>query len=194
MRLHLPAPFEPLLGTADHLDVIGGVPPWIVPDGWFETALAAVDEIAADNRIGSALAESTTYLPNTSRVLPTVWDAAAWLAGPVPMFAGPHARFPGEMTARRTQPGKMLDPQTLWRYTGAATAWPTVLLSWAASDGWDRRVALETQRAVLDVFAGVPQLEVRRAALVGVLDGILDGGGDLLELHLTGSMDQVRQH
>ncbi|TGO05573.1 AAA family ATPase [Serinibacter arcticus] len=194
MRLHLPEPFEPLLGTADHLDVVGGVPPWIVPDGWFDTALAAIDAIAADERIGSTLADSATYLPHTSRVLPTVWDAAAWLAGPVPMFAGPHSRFPGEMTARRLRPGKMLDPQTLWRYTGAATAWPTVLLSWAVSDGWDRRVALETQRAVLEVFAGVPQLDERRAALVGVLDGILDDGGDLLELHLTGSMDQVRQH
>lgn len=194
VRLHLPAPFEPLLGTADHLDVLGGVPPWIVPDGWFEQALAAVDEIAAEPRLGSPMADSTTYLPGTSRAVAAVWDAAAWLAGPVPIFTGPHSRFPGEMTARHLRPGQLLDPQSVWRYTGAATAWPTTMLSWAVSDGWDRRLALETERAVLEVFAGVPQLEERRSALVGVLDGILDGGGDVLELHLTGSMDQVRQH
>ncbi|PWD51728.1 AAA family ATPase [Serinibacter arcticus] len=195
MRLHLPAPFEPLLGTADHLDVLGGVPPWAVPDGWFEEAHRCIEEIAGDARVGSAITTSTTYLPGTSRAIPMVWDAAAWLAGPTPVFCGPHSRFPWEMTERYLQPGKMLDPQSVWRYVGAATAWPTQLLSWAVTDGWDRRRALETQRAILDVFTDVPQLETRRAAVVGVLDHVLDGDdAALTAIHLTGSMDAVRTY
>ncbi|GMA30177.1 AAA family ATPase [Litorihabitans aurantiacus] len=195
MRLHLPEKYEPLLGTADHLDVVGAVAPWLLPDGWLAETHSAIERLARDEATGSPVTGGATYVAGTSRAVPTVWEAAAWLAGPTPIFAGPHSRLPWELVERHLQPGKMLDPQSAWRYAGAGTEWPTNMLSWAATKGWDRLHALETTRAILDLFTGVPQLEQRRAALAGVFAAILDGDdAELGALHEQGSMDEIRRY
>lgn len=192
MPLPLPLPYEPLLGTADYLDVVGGVSPWVIPPGWFAGVLRGVEELVADPEVGSRTSTGK-FLPGTSRVVTSVWDAATWLAGPVVAFAGPHSRFPWEVTERYCAPGTMLNPQSAWRFAGPTTAWPVTLLDWAAADGWSRRHALDLQRRILGLFEGAPQFEARRTVLLGVLDAI-DADPALTSLHLAGPMVSVLDH
>lgn len=194
MAIELPQEYAVLMGGTDYLDVIGGVPPWVPPPGRLGELDAALERLVTDERVASRMPETaTTYPPGTSRVVGLVWDHGAYLAGIVPVFAGAHARFPWECVQRFLRPGKMLAPQRLYRYCDASHRWPTMLLRWAISDGWDREVAVEITESLLDAFAGLPHHETRAAVLRSVWQSVRADDA-AWRLHMEGSLDDVENY
>lgn len=186
MPIELPEAYAPLLGGATYLDVVGPGVPWVPPESWFgdlEQALEAA--MRPHPRIGT-FSGNSYYTDGTSRVAATIWEHTAYLAGPLPIFAGHYSRMPWQVLERHLIEGALGGPLPIQRFFSVTPAWPYVLLLRAADEGWDREDAVEVHQIILRALATSPLHRERAEILLGVWERIQQDPR-LLEIHASGT-------
>ena len=190
MPIELPEEYAPLLGGATYLDVVGPGVPWVPPDNWFSDLEAALEETMRPQPGIGTYSGHGYYKDGASRLAGTIWEFAAYLAGPVPIFAGAYSRLPWQAVERYVKPGALGGPLPIQRFFGAHPAWPYALLNRAADEGWDRETAVELDLALLRAFRTSPLHRERCDVLLGVWDRI-QNDLRLLEIHATGTSGEI---
>lgn len=193
VRIEIPAAYADLLSGADYLDVEGDISPWRVPTGWFENLQERLRVLGEDERLGSRTSGNATYIDGTPRSVRSAWSCAAYLAGPLPVFTGPHSRFPWECVDPWVLPGQGLSPSTYYRYPDCGATWFLTSLDWAKADGWSAEAAIDVSRAVLAEFEGIPQFAERLSALQGAWEHVR-GDDRAWKLHLDGSFSEITRY
>jgi len=188
--IELPEAYAPLLSGATYLDVVGPGVPWVIPDGWIDELDAAVEHIMRELPGVGTTTGNTHYPDGTSRVASILWEHSAYLAGPVPIFAGPYSRFPWQVQERYLVKDVLSAPLPIQRYYSVAPTWPYKLLVRAADEGWDRETAVELHLEMLRALRTSPLHRERADVLLGVWDRIRDDDR-LLEIHATGRSSDI---
>lgn len=191
-RLTLPDDLSLLQSGTPYLDVLGPLPPWPLPEGWFESAGTRLREIA-DAGLTGTRDDWDAYVPGTSRVVHFAWMMAQGLAGWSPVFGGEHSRFPWEVVAGHLKPGKMLTPSAVYRYRGEHVDWPLWLLGWAGQDAGRRERALDASIRALHLFDDVTPFDARRDILLAQYERVRTDPA-LRALHLEGDYPKIAAH
>lgn len=190
MPIELPEEYAPLLGGATYLDVVGHGVPWVPPDGWFGELEEALEATMRPHPGLGTFSAHSHYADGTSRVAASIWENAAYLAGPVPIFAGTYSRLPWQVLERHVKPGVLGGAFPIQRFFSVSSAWPYYLLIRAADEGWDREIAVEAHLALLRAFATSPLHRERAEVLLGVWDRV-QSDPRLLEIHATGTSGAI---
>jgi hypothetical protein len=187
--LTLPDHLAPLLSGQPHLDVLGTVDPWVVPDGWLEQTQQRLLPLCEDTR-NTAVSTSKAWKEKTPSTVGTIWNLITFLPAAIPVWSGTHSNL-GDILLEPWLAQPPSTPSRITYYTNSDDTWFFDLWYRNRDAGPAGRIgALELILDCAAVLAEVPHCAARVATLTSMVRRVIDDP-QLRALHETGTWDAV---
>ncbi|NNG20389.1 AAA family ATPase [Naumannella sp. ID2617S] len=176
-QLELPDHLKVLLTDDPYIDILGDHDPWPLPPRWLEDTRERLATMARELHPQLVSTSSEVLGPGpVPLVIRTLFDLQGFAAGAYSVWTGPLRLLRHELVADWVQPGKRPAPHNHLNYVSTNyQSWPLSNWAWISGEPGPEefRQASDITRAVLDIFAELPQLTERMHLARGHLDRAL---------------------
>ncbi|MGH3585419.1 MAG: hypothetical protein ACRDQ0_03760 [Pseudonocardia sp.] len=188
----LPAHLAPLLGERPHIDVLGTVDPWVVPDGWMAETQARIRALAEDPRSRWGTRLSGTWVDGAEPIIWFAHLAASLLPAPLPLWAGTYVQLDEMLVAPWLKHQKIKTRRIcLHWWKKFDDLWYLGFVELLLPDGPQARLdALDLTAEMLAIFEPVPHFQARARVLLSLLDRVREDDA-LRRIHTEGTFPEI---
>ncbi len=188
--IDLPEHLAPILSGHPHLDVLGSEDPWPIPDGWLQETQERI-RVLTEDPLGHIGVTLNDYRPDTSCIVPLIWNLSTYLPSPIPLWVGTEVHLGDTLLRPWLEDSYQASSRQITYYTNSDYKWYLYLVWRLLEHEPAKRLAsLELTIKAIEIFDAVPLHAQRAHTLTTLCRRALDDPS-ARSVHETGTWDDV---